>query len=393
MKLTLFIFFYFTYSLAFSQTPTLYLVDMNRISKIKEKVLGSKVLQADVKQLTKNADKVFTQKFGSVMDKTIAPPCGNMHEYFSLAKYFWYDSSKPDGKPYIRRDGEKNPEADKISDDKNFDNLIGAVRNLSWAYYFTNEEKYAEKATQLIHFWFIDTATRMLPNLNHGQMTIGKDTGRGSGIIDTHNLPWVIDAVSLIRSSNSWKKEDELQMKHWFNDYLQWLITSKNGIKESKVGNNHKTFYENQVAVIALYCGKDDIAMKVFENATKLIAHQIEPDGKQPEELVRTLALHYSIFNLEALFYLSNVAEKKGIDLWHFETKDGRSIRKAIDYLVPYVIENKKWEYPQIKPIKPADFYSLLLQAAIKYNDNNYKELAQKIKETSKNTLVKMLYE
>lgn len=393
MKQILFLFFLLTHVFVFTQTPVLYLVDMNRISKIKENVSKSKVLQADVKQVAKNADKVFTQKFGSVIDKTIVPPCGNMHEYMSMAAYFWYDSSKPNGKPFIRKDGQKNPENVKVSDKQNFADLMSAVQTLSWAYYFTNEEKYATKATELIRFWFIDTTTMMLPNLNHAQIITGIDTGRGAGIVDAHKLPSIIDAISLIRSSNSWKKSDEIAMKLWFNEYLNWLITSKNGIKESKVGNNHKTFYENQIATVALYCGKDEIAMTVFENATKLIAHQIEPDGKQPEELVRTLALHYSIFNLEALFYLANVAEKKGIDLWHYETKDGRSIKKALDYLVPYVIEGKKWEYPQIKPIKTRDFYSLLLQAAIKYNDNHYKELAQKIKESSKNTLVKIFYE
>jgi len=47
---------------------------------------------------------------------------------------------------------------------------MSAVKILSWAYYFTNDEKYAVKGTNLLRFWFLDTATRMLPNLNHAQI-------------------------------------------------------------------------------------------------------------------------------------------------------------------------------------------------------------------------------
>ncbi|MFX6246308.1 alginate lyase family protein, partial [Acinetobacter baumannii] len=88
--------------------------------------------------------------------------------------------------PYIRKDGQKNPEIDLVSDDRNFNDIINAATSLSWAYYFTDDEKYAAKAIGLLRFWFLDTATRMLPNLNHAQMIKGIDTGRGTGIIDTH---------------------------------------------------------------------------------------------------------------------------------------------------------------------------------------------------------------
>lgn len=380
------------YQLA-AQTPQLILQDANKVAAIKKAAKSDDSTKQNIKQLVKQANKLLSRPFGSVMDKKIAPPCGNMHEYMSLARYFWYDSSKPDGKPYIRRDGQKNPEVDKISDDNNFDHLVAAVHTLSWAYYFTDDNKYAEKATQLIRFWFLDTATMMLPNLNHAQMTTGSDTGRGSGIIDTHNLPEILDAIGLLRSSNYWKKEDEKGIKQWFNDYLTWMLTSKNGKHEGKTKNNHKTFYDNQIASIALFCGRDDVANNIFSNAKKLIESQVGPDGKQPEELVRTLGISYSMFNIQAWFLLANVAEKKGVDLWHFETTDGRSIKKALDYLMPYIVDGKKWEYQQIGSYKAREFYSLLLQAADKLKDDNYRKQAEKIKNTNTDVLVKLFYE
>jgi hypothetical protein len=310
-----------------------------------------------------------------------------------MARYYWPDPTKPDGKPYIRKDGEKNPANDLVSDDKNFDDLIDAVYDLSWTYYLTNEEKYAARSVELIRMWFLDTATRMMPNLNHAQIRTGIDTGNASGIIDTHNLPKVCDAVGLLRLSKLWKADDEQGMKQWFAEYLKWMMNNKNGKKESEAKNNHGTFYEMQISTIALFCGETAIAEQTFKKGFARLAWQIEPDGKQPLELERTAALGYSTFNLEAWCMFASAAATKNIDYWNYATADGRSLKKAIDYLIPYVIDGKTWEYKQINPFKTQDFYHLLVVAADKLKDDNYKKLAEKIKDKNKDILIKLFYE
>jgi Alginate lyase len=379
--------------MAAQQLPKLYLINAEKVAAIKKNAASNKATSENIRQLSRQADKLLQQHFGSVMDKNVVPPCGNMHEYLSLAKYYWPDPTKPDGKPYIKKDGQKNPDNDLVSDDKNFDDLVSAVHTLSWAYYFTNEEKYAAKSIELLRMWFLDTATRMIPNLNHAQVRTGIDTGVSTGIIDTHNLPQVTDAIGLLTSSKSWTKADEQGLKQWFREYLNWLRTSKNGRKESEAKNNHGTFYDVQVVTIALFCGENDVADKMLQTAFARMASQVEPDGKQPLELERTLALSYSTFNLEAWSYLANAAETRGVDLWNYKTADGRSLRKAIDYLQPFVTDGKKWEYQQIGPYKAYDFYRLLLIAADKFNDDNYRKQADKIKDSNKNIFTKLFYE
>lgn len=371
----------------------LYLISTDKVSAVKKNASVNTATADNIKTLARQADKLLGRHFGSVMDKSIAPPCGNMHEYFSLAKYFWPDPTKPDGKPYIRKDGQKNPENDKVSDDKNFDDMVSSVNTLSWAYYFTGEEKYAAKSIDILRKWFIDTATYMMPNLNHAQVRTGIDTGVSTGIIDTHELPKVTDAISLLTSSRHWKKTDGEHLKKWFKDYLLWLRTSKNGIKEGKAKNNHGTFYDLQIVAIALFCGEHEVADAMLETTFGRLASQIEPDGKQPLELGRTASLGYSTFNLEAWAQLATVAEKRGIDLWHFQSDDGRSIKKAIDYLLPFVTEGKNWEYQQINPYKVQDFYRLLLQAANEFKDESYRKAANKIKDSNKNIFTKLFFE
>jgi hypothetical protein len=62
----------------------------------------------------------------------MTPPSGDKHDYMSQAPYFWADPSKPGGLPYIRRDGERNPEIEKINNHSVKDQMEGAVETLAW---------------------------------------------------------------------------------------------------------------------------------------------------------------------------------------------------------------------------------------------------------------------
>ncbi len=117
----------------------------------------------------------------------------------SIGPYWWPDPAKPDGLPYIRRDGEVNPERQAIKDVDYLKNLNADVSVLGLAYYLTGEEKYARHAADLLRVWFLNKETRMNPNLNYGQAIPGKTEGRGIGIIDTKGLVNLIDGVQLLK--------------------------------------------------------------------------------------------------------------------------------------------------------------------------------------------------
>jgi hypothetical protein len=216
--------------------------------------------------------------------------------------------------------------------------------------------------------------------MNHSQFIPGKKEGRGTGIIDTHGFPIIIDALGLIESSKSWTKENDSKIKLWFGQYLDWLITSKNGKDESNAKNNHGSWYDVQVVSIALFLDKTDLAKKYLEDVkTKRISVQIEADGKQPLELVRTTSWHYSVFNLEALTKLAIIGEKVGVDLWNYESQEGGSIRKALDFVLPYSLNIKEWKYPQIKEIQTSSLYPLLLAAKRNFDEKTYSDWITKI--------------
>ena len=347
------------------------------MAQVKEAANTNPSIKKDIASLSKNADKLLNVTIPSVVDKVQRTPCGNKHEYMSMASYFWPDPSKPGGVPYMRKDGQRNPDNEKVSDHKAFGDLISDVTTLSWAYYFTGNEKYSSKAVSLLRFWFLDTATFMLPNLNHAQIIMGVDTGRGIGIIDVHNIPELIDALGVLERSPSFTKADNQCLHTWFADFLKWLNSSTNGLQEFATKNNHKTFYETLTASLAMYVGDEKQAKLIFTNAKNLLASQIEPDGKQPLELERTNALSYSTFNLVAWFRLATLAANRGVDLWSYQSEKGGSIKKAIEFIKPFALSQQKFEYQQIGKYDGKEFYGLMDMAAAKLKDDSYKQIAE----------------
>ncbi|HEX9510303.1 MAG TPA: alginate lyase family protein [Puia sp.] len=369
------------------------LTDAARLMELKKKAeqRDTAVLSL-VSGLQTQADKLLDMRPVSVMDKASTPSSGNKHDYMSQAPYFWYDSSKPNGRPYVNRDGQRNPEIYTITDRRYIGELDNASRVLALAWYFTGEEKYAVKAAALLRHWFLNDSTRMNPNLDYAQAIPGVNDGRSWGIIESIALTGIADAAGLLEGSRSWTNADAGALRQWYKQYLDWMLTSKNGKEEHAAKNNHGTWYLVQAADFALFTGDVGAARELTEEGKLKMDGQIEKDGKMPLELARTNALWYSTYNLQAWFKLGILAEKTGTDLWNYQNKEGAGIQTALDWLRPYALGEKKWDYQQIDGYKKEDYYALLLQAATKYKESRYVEYVRATGEKKNTIMTALLY-
>jgi hypothetical protein len=296
-----------------------------------------------------------------------------------MAPYWWPDPAQPGGLPYVRRDGERNPEMRVDYDAPRLARLTAAVTTLSLGYYFTDDEAYAARAALLLRTWFLAPETRMNPHLRYGQRIPGITEGRAAGIIETRGLVSLVDAIGMLERSPSWTAEDARGMRDWAAAYLHWLRTSDIGKAEQSARNNHGTWYDAQVAALALYTGDEGVARATLEADKARIAAQIQPDGTQPYELVRTRSLAYSVMNLEGLCRLAELGRNVGVDLWSYES-NGRSVRKALDYLAPYADPERRWPGQQITAMEPDALVLPLERAWVVFGDARYRDLLEKIR-------------
>jgi hypothetical protein len=337
---------------------------------------GDPAMKRIVDGIVADADKALTMAPPSVMQKAFTPPTGDKHDYTSLSPYWWPDPAKPDGLPYLRKDGQFNPDRSKFDVDK-LDAMTSAVQSLGYAYYFTGDEKYAGKAKELIKVWFFDDATRMNPNLRFAQTRPGHPETQASGVIEGNRLRYVIDADGLLATSKSWTNDDSTLLKGWFKELLTYLLNSEQGKKEQKSPNNHGTFYGVQTATYALYIGDNDLARKLLTDYVQArIATQVEADGSQPLELERTRGFDYSRFNLLAHEDGAVLGERVGLDLWNYTSPNGRSLRLALDWLAPYATGDKAWEHQQISPSKLKEAATVYRRAANAYGQAKYERVA-----------------
>lgn len=378
---------------ASAQTPHVFLMDADHLAALKKKAeQKDKAALQLITSLQKQADEALNTKPVSVIDKAFTPPSSNKHDYMSQAPYFWYDSTKPNGLPYIRRDGQHNPEIKRIPDHDNLSKLDYTTRVLALAYYFTGDEKYAAKAASLIRYWFFDDATKMNPNLDYAQAIPGITKGRGIGIIETRSLTGIADAAGLLAASKSWTVADTKALQSWYAQYLNWLLTSKNGKEEHAAKNNHGTWFYAQAIDFALFTGDKAKALQLVNESKLRLDSQLTKEGQWPLELERTNALGYSTFNTQAWFDVAKLAEKLDVDLWHYKTSKGASLQTAVDWLLPYAVKEKTWTYQQIGEYNGSEFYALLLQAANKFGNDAYRAKATAMKSDRKDVMTDLLY-
>jgi len=341
---------------------------------------GDPALAPALEKLKDDAEKALKQPPISVLDKDATPPSGDKHDYMSVAPYWWPDPSKPDGKPYIRKDGERNPDRKSLGDADALGRMQGAVTTLALARFLTGRDACAEHAARLLRTWFLDEATRMNPNLSYGQAVPGRTDGRGTGIVDTAGLIHLVDAAILLEESAAWTADDRKGLRTWFSKYLDWLLESAHGKDEAKASNNHATQYDAQVACYALYTGRREVARRVLEKAPALrIDAQVEPDGRMPQELARTKSWDYCCVNAYNLLNLARLGGHVDVDLWGYASKDGRSLRKAVDFLVPFATGEKTWTAKQIVEFQPDRLGTALRRAAARWPDGPYASALKRV--------------
>jgi hypothetical protein len=352
--------------------PLVVTAQKNAFEKQAERVLHKEILR--------EAAWALLQEPVTVTASVCTRSTGSLHDFYSEADYSWPDSLNPGG-PYVNRDGMTYPGI--FSDHRyamiRFSKVIGALAS---AYILTKDEKYALHAMRHLNAWFVNPETMMNPSLTFAQAIIGKVSGRGIGIIDTIHLVEVAQGLIVFEKYSRANKDVIIRSKKWFSDYVHWMTTHQFGLDEMNTKNNHGTCWTMQVASFAKLIGQDSLLQVCrdrYENI--LLPNQMAVDGSFPLETKRTKPYGYSIFNLDAMAMVCQILSDSRNDLWNFQTADGKSLKKGIEYLYPYIVDKSQWKlgkdvmywnnWPVAQPF--------LIFGAIKFNNKDWFDTWKKL--------------
>ena len=181
------------------------------------------------------------------------------------------------------------------------------MATLALAYFYTNDEAYAIKATDFVVAWFTGR-DGLLPHLDNScHERYGKFGERKVCVIEMRDLTWVLDALSLLGESPDFAFRAASPLREWCAAYGSWLDREKFvQAKELGAKNNHRWYYVLQRAAVSRCAGDGLIAvgelLRVGLDSSDFHGGIfVDATGVMPGEAGRARSLHYHYFTLTAI--------------------------------------------------------------------------------------------
>lgn len=306
--------------------------------------LAQRIIENIRKETIAKAEQLMKEKPVTVTDSSCKRSAGGKNDFYSEGDYWWPDPANPTG-PYIQKDGQTNPE-NFVAHRHAMIRLSEISSTLTSAWLLTGKQKYADQVLKHLNAWFVAPETRMNPNMLYAQAIWGRFTGRGIGLIDAYHFVEVVRSVKVLESNKGLSPEQLQPVKAWFSDFLNWMTTHQYGIDEMNARNNHGTCWAVTAAAMADLTGnKEVLEMCTGRFKTVFLPAQMADDGSFPQELRRTKPYGYSLFNIDAMCNLAEILSTSDDNLWEFQTPDGKSLKKGMEYIFPFIADKSKWPF------------------------------------------------
>ena len=365
----------------FSQSLNIYTWDTANLLQSRAKALANDpTVTTAVNAVKSNADKYVNLSPVNVTQKTagwqVYFPAGTVispNDYVSFSTYYWpVPGHETDGTPWVlteSRGGDTTMDA--MFDNARFVTMRSIINSCAEAYWFTDNAKYANAALAQLRAWFVSPATAMLPSFNHAGFAPFDSTyklGSPYGLIDlSSSFPSILNSMELLKYGGYWTATDDSLLKKWCYNLTIWMQTSAFGAIESKKihNNNHGIYFDALLVSQWLYLGNNyngvDYVAKaknylntyvtdariLYQIGNGEVVSGVPINGGMWEELSRPNASMYNSFAISGFNNLEILAKKVGIDLFNYNygTSDPRSIRKALEFGIPYLEKRKQWVF------------------------------------------------
>ena len=331
---------------------------------------GKEPWKTSYEKLMDDADSALDATPKSVVDNGAPVKTDDAHKYGSDA-------------PYQGKDG-------VYSDDINrHDYLIALdmkdwIRDTAQAYAFSREDKYAEKAIDLLHHWFLKEDTRMYPSvINYGPHT---EDLKGQNSIEHYIfLPAMFYGAALVSGHPYWEEKEgasEEALLGWVRTFQKSLETGPHG---GTTGDEIYKWWTTTRAITAALLGDEEGLQAAFDEWRSTALKDYNERGTFEAERVRTRGLFYSLSAENALTLGAEVARHHGVDLYQYvgdkEGPDKSVLRRAYDFHAEYIIDPSEWPWKERKGLERSEREYGLVGYELAYSywqDDQYLEAIQK---------------
>jgi len=290
------------------------------IDAIKAKLqAGEQPWKAAYDQMIANANAALGQPLRAVTDD------GGGH-------YFRTDD------PYLS-DGVYDPNAHR-DDYSAAGEVCRAVRDLGLGYAFTGNASYADKAIQLIYHWCLNPDTYMEPVAwNMGPATPGHNSG---GTIELYiTIPCMFYGADLIWNFGGWDSAQKEAFKTWVSRFCH------DSIGRWELTNNKESWKQVMIGSGAALIEDEQLLLQVFERFRTYLPEQIDALGRMSQELGRTNSLSYSLYALNAMTQVAEIARHFDVNLYDYTCDGTRGLKLALDYYDHFAINWRDWPFAQ----------------------------------------------
>ena len=302
-------------------------------------------VSSECERVLQKAELYLEAEPRTVTADTCKRSAGTAQDFYSEGDYWWPDPTDPAAK-YVQRDGETNPN-NFVAHRHSMVRLADIVGTLASAYVASGDDRFAAAAATHLKAWFVAPETRMNPSLLYGQAIQGRHTGRSIGVIDTIHLIEVARGAKVLRDSPAFV-ESYPAVRDWFAHYLDWINTHPYGLTEKVHPNNHGVCWSLQASAFADLVGDEDVLSWVRQQfRTVYLTEMMNAEGGFDAELKRTKPYGYSLFVIDAMAGVAQIASSPQDYLWTFALPDGRGMRLGVEFIKPYVRDKSSWPYDQ----------------------------------------------
>lgn len=195
---------------------------------------------------------------------------------------------------------------------------------LALQFKITGDKKYLNKADEFLLTW----AKVNQPN--------------GDPIDDT-NLDKAIEAYDLIKDDISVK--DKILIAAWLKATALAEINSKRMNRNQGTGINNWNAHRLKIVGEIGYALKNEEFIKwTIDRLKKHIELNLNEDGTSLDFKERD-AMHYHIYDLEPMLRLALLIKRAGGENFYiYQSPKGSSVKKSVDWLIPYIKEEKQHE-------------------------------------------------